>query len=214
MSLFLAPIHSWLFEKIKLAQELELNIEKSHIEKFGEEASKIQKKGQTLYGEYIEEKPLEELIDTDNIHGWLQDRIKEVESRSSYIITKYYEKYKEESKSITEKAYKNQAKKCAINNKNKTNTPENVYMSLNNYILSGMPCDRANSVTEKNENFIIYQQTGCIHKSNYELGKANLDYMYSLRELWVKTFVENLDTKYIYKLEKQGDTTINKISKE
>ena len=33
----------------------------------------------------------------------------------------------------------------------KSDSPENAYISLNNYILSGMPCDRANSVTEKNE---------------------------------------------------------------
>ncbi|GAA3642864.1 hypothetical protein [Asaccharospora irregularis] len=213
MSLFLAPIHSWLFGKIKLLQDLELSIVKSHIDKFGEEASNVQKEAQDIYGQYIDSRPLEELIDTDNIHGWLQERIKEVESRSAYIITKYHDMYKEQSKEITENEYEIQAKKCAANDENKTNTPENVYMSLNNYILSGMPCDRVNSITEKNEEVIVYHQTGCIHRANYEMGKANLDYMYHLKELWVKTFIENLDVKYNYTIEKQGDTTINKIVK-
>ncbi len=33
MSAFLAPIHTWLFNKIKLAQDLEKDIVNLHIEK-------------------------------------------------------------------------------------------------------------------------------------------------------------------------------------
>ena len=66
--------------------------------------------------------------------------------------------YNEESKNLTESAYISQAIKCAQNENNKANSPEDAYISLNNYILSGMPCDRVNSVTEKNEDYIIYEQ--------------------------------------------------------
>ena len=192
MSAFLAPIHTWLFNKIKLAQDLEKDIVNLHIDKFKESAIKIQKEANDIYGQYIEEKPLEDLIDVNNIHGWLQDRIKEVESRSAYI---------------------SQAIKCAQNENNKSDSPENAYISLNNYILSGMPCDRANSVTEKNEDYIIYEQNGCIHRKNYENGQGNLEYLYELRDLWVKTFMESLNTKYLYEKEKLDDKTINKIRK-
>ena len=34
MSAFLAPIHTWLFNKIKLAQDLEKDIVNLHIDKF------------------------------------------------------------------------------------------------------------------------------------------------------------------------------------
>ena len=192
MSAFLAPIHTWLFNKIKLAQDLEKDIVNLHIDKFKESAIKIQKEANDIYGQYIEEKPLEDLIDVNNIHGWLQDRIKEVESRSAYI---------------------SQAIKFAQNENNKSESPENAYISLNNYILSGMPCDRANSVTEKNEDYIIYEQNGCIHRKNYENGQGNLEYLYELRDLWVKTFMESLNTKYLYEKEKLDDKTINKIRK-
>lgn len=213
MSTFLAPIHTWLFEKIKLAQDLEKEIVKLHHEKYKEEALKIQKEAVYIYGEYIKDKPLEDLIDIGNIHGWLQQQIKIVESRSSYIITKYYELYKEESKSITENAYISQAKKCANNESNKIDSPENVYISLNNYILSGMPCDRANSLTQRNDDCVVYEQQGCIHKANYELGKGNLQYLYELRDLWVKTFVESLAIKYFYQKVKNKDITINTIKR-
>lgn len=213
MSAFLAPIHSWLFNKIILAQELEQNIVNLHVQKFGNEAEIIKNESEELYGKYIENKPLEDIIDVNNIHGWLQGRIKEVESRTAYIVTKYFEIYKEESKEITKNAYVKQAKVCASKEDNKINSPENVYMSLNNYILSGMPCDRVNSISEKNDDYIVYTQTGCIHKANYELGKGNLDYLYELRELWIKTFVESLAINYTYEVTKQDDTTISKIIK-
>ena len=200
MSAFLAPIHTWLFNKIKLAQDLEKDIVKLHIDKYKESAIKIQKEATDIYGQYIEEKPLE-------------DRIKEVESRSAYIITKYYDMYNEESKNLTESAYISQAIKCAQNENNKANSPEDAYISLNNYILSGMPCDRVNSVTEKNEDYIIYEQNGCIHRKNYENGQGNLIYLYELRDLWVKTFMESLSTKYLYEKENLDNKTINKIRK-
>ncbi|MGL5314688.1 MAG: hypothetical protein ACRC92_15665 [Peptostreptococcaceae bacterium] len=213
MSAFLAPIHTWLFNKIKLAQDLEENIVNLHVEKFGEEANVIKDEAEKKYGEYLPSETLENLIDVSNIHGWLQERIKEVESRSAFIISRYYDMYKDESKELTKRSYINQAKLCASNKSNKVNSPENVYISLNNYILSGMPCDRANSVIDKNEEYIVYEQNGCIHKVNYELGKGNLLYLYELRNLWVKTFVENLYTKYLYEVLKNGDVTTNKIIK-
>ena len=213
MSQFLAPIHTWLFNKIKLSQELEERIVDIHVKKYNEEALNIKKEAIKLYGEYIKDKPLEDLIDESNIHGWLQDRIKEVESRSAYIISRYYDMYKEESKELTKYIYANQAKECAKNESNKVNSPDNVYISLNNYILSGMPCDRANSVTQRNDEYIVYEQTKCIHQVNYELGNGNLKYLYELRDLWVKTFVENLSIKYIYQKEQEGTVTKNIIRK-
>lgn len=213
MSQFLATIHTWLFNKIKLAQDLESNIVKVHIDTFGEEVLSVQEEAIKLYGEYIQSKPLEELIDVNNIHGWLQNRIIEVESRSAYIISKYYDTYKEKSKELTMSEYKKQAIKCAKDESNKVNSPDNVYISLNNYILSGMPCDRATSITEKNDDYVIFEQVGCIHKKNYEKGNGNLSYLYKLKDLWIKSFVENLRVKYVYDKKENDGVTINTIRK-
>ncbi len=213
MSRFLAPIHTWLFNKINLAQDLEKEVVKVHSNKYNKEAVDIEEEAKKIYGDYIPNEPIENLIDTDNIHGWLQERIKEVESRSSYIISRYYEIFKEESKELTKNVYINQAKQCAINENNKIGSPEDVYMTLNNYILSGMPCDRVNSVVEKSEDYIIYEKRGCIHKSNYELGKADIEYMNELRELWIRTFIENLPENYAYEKQSNEDITINTIKK-
>ena len=86
---------------IQIYGNLEQDIIKLHIDKYKDEAKEVKEESIKLYGNYIPKKPLEDLIDTNNIHGWLQQKIKEVESRSSYIITKNYEIFKDESEEIT-----------------------------------------------------------------------------------------------------------------
>ena len=66
---------------------------------------------------------------------------------------------------------------------------------------------------EQQQNYIMYEQNVCIHRTNYENGQGNLNYLYELRDLWVKTFMESLSTKYLYETEKLDDKTINKIRK-
>ena len=39
-------------------------------------------------------------------------------------------------------------------------------------------------------------------EKNYENGQGNLEYLYELRDLWVKTFMESLNTKYLYEKRK------------
>ena len=84
MSAFLGPIHYWLYNKIQLQEEL---IRK--IAEYGE------KSGWAVFSEkHLEEKtvnkelrPLNELIDVMNIHGWLQERVQDAEARYALLVT-------------------------------------------------------------------------------------------------------------------------------
>ena len=85
MSLYLGKIHYWLYNKILWFEGLEDEIirvakeEKLDIDKLAKEVNK-------KFGERLPNKPLEEIIDTNNIHGWLQDRIHSSEGRMAYWI--------------------------------------------------------------------------------------------------------------------------------
>ena len=79
MSLMLGPIHTWLFRKIKLQNELVDNIIAKSIElKYIEDDFKdmIDRR----YG-VLEDGDLADICDSSNIHGWLQSRITLVENR-------------------------------------------------------------------------------------------------------------------------------------
>ncbi|OPJ56755.1 hypothetical protein [Alkalithermobacter paradoxus] len=209
MSLFLAPIHYWLFNKIKLSEELEKSIIKSHEERF-EGIVEVVNESKLKYGDFLSEKPLEEIIDLSNIHGWLQERIRITESRSSYLFKELYSKYGEESKKIVMDEVKKQSLESA-KEVNIANSPNEVFDRLNNYILEGMPCDRINAITEQNNTEIVWQQDRCIHEENYKVAHGDIKYMYEIRDVWVKTFVENISPGYVYTVERNGSKSVHKI---
>ena len=84
MSAFLGPIHYWLYNKIQLQEELI-----REIVSFGEKSSWKVFSDKKLAEETVnkELRPLNELIDVMNIHGWLQERIQDAESRYALLVT-------------------------------------------------------------------------------------------------------------------------------
>ena len=86
MSAFLGPIHHWLFNKITLFEDLEKDTNRSVAAKYGDQALTIQNEAEEKYGACIPELPLENLIDTNNIHGWLQNRISIAEKRQAETL--------------------------------------------------------------------------------------------------------------------------------
>ncbi len=79
MSLFLGPIHYWLYNKIDLQNKIVDNI----IEKLN--IKDINNYLDNNFG-YLENKPLEDMINTENIHGWLQEKVNVVENRLAYVV--------------------------------------------------------------------------------------------------------------------------------
>ena len=83
MSKFLAPIHFWVYEKIKIQEEmvdtvLVLNERENWIENLQELLDS--EYGSALTG------ALEDIIDVNNIHGWLQSEIDRVEKRLARAV--------------------------------------------------------------------------------------------------------------------------------
>ncbi len=80
MSLFLGKIHYWLFNKVLWFEGLEdkvIDFTKDKIVDVNNLENQINLK----YGKKLENKNLEEIIDTSNIHGWLQSKIHSAEGR-------------------------------------------------------------------------------------------------------------------------------------
>ena len=84
MSTFLGPIHHWLYRKIQLQEALTTAILQASLPV--QEWSSRQKLLEDAHGPAAT-RPLEEIIDTGNIHDWLQGRISAVESRFACLVT-------------------------------------------------------------------------------------------------------------------------------
>lgn len=208
MSKFLAPIHTWLFNKIKLYEELELSLVNTYTEKYGEEATGIYAQIKDRMGYPLEDKPLEELIDVSNIHGWLQNKISIAETRQAALITGLYTTYGEEVKNIAMNLYSEQGSECGKDaaQKYEVNNAPQIYQALNNYILEGMPCDRANVITENSEDKVEWKNEMCLHKGYWESVQGNIALFYELRDAWIKSFVENANNNFTYSANRNTST--------
>ena len=207
MSLYLGKIHYWLYNKILWFEGLEDEIirvakeEKLDIDKLAKEANK-------KFGEKLPNKPLEEIIDTNNIHGWLQDRIHSSEGRMAYWIRIILKKDKDSISKI-EKAYIDQGlkagKECLAEGIDLSNA-KNIYNKINDYILDGMPCDRVNEILESNEDIVSWKRRICVHK---DIWNDEVELFYQLRSLWIKSFINTVNNEFKY----VEDDGVNKIER-
>jgi hypothetical protein len=220
MSKFLAPIHTWLFNKIKLYEGLESDLVNAYTEKYGENVKNLYKDIEEEHGYPLENKPIEELIDVSNIHGWLQHKISLAETRQAAFITEIFNNHnKEEALNIALDLYAKQARICAEEAKEKyqISTPEEMYNALNSYIIEGMPCDRVNDITVSNEDKLQWETALCLHKNYWDAANGDINVFYTLREAWIKAFIETLNSSFTYKVTHNATGTpisVNEITKK
>ena len=202
MSLFLGKIHYWLFNKIRWFENLEENIiELGKLE--GLDIENLKKDIEDKYGEKLPNKPLEELIDTSNIHNWLQGQIHSAERRNA-AWTKLLIEANEENFKKLEEIYKEQGIVAANEVKDEGKlvaTPNEIFNAMNDYILDGMPCDRVNEVILNEENKITWQVRIDVHKDIWDKVGCDVNYFYNLRNAWIKSFVSNLNSNFRYIVE-------------
>ncbi len=202
MSLFLGKIHFWLYNKILWAEKIEEDIlewakskglpAEQWTREFGEE-----------YGASMGKEPLENIIDTSNIHGWLQTRIESAELRQAALVTAVLIvdiQYKEELLEL----FRKQGESAAREYENKPDTPEGIFNALNDYILEGMPCDRVNEVISSNTKEFVWRTTTCLHTPYWERVKGDVQHFYDLRKQWVTAFVSTLNHNYQYSSSSDG----------
>ena len=199
MSLFLGKIHYWLFNKIVWFENLEreiINLASS----IGINVDGIKKEIENKYGEMLPDAPLEEIIDTGNIHGWLQEKIHSAEGRMAawtraIIVNDVNNIVK------IQNIYISQGIKAANEVKSGSsafNTAADIYSRINDYILDGMPCDRVDEIIENNEHTITWRKRICVHKEIWERENINVEQFYNLRDLWIKAFVNTLNDEFQY----------------
>ncbi|GAB6169817.1 hypothetical protein JCM1393_22770 [Clostridium carnis] len=203
MSLYLGKIHYWLFNKIVWFEGLEneiINLAKDEILDIEELSKEINGK----YGTQLPNIPLENMIDQGNIHGWLQSKIHSAEGRMAAWTSKVLEDNNKLSK--IENIYINQGIKAAKEvkeNKVDFNSAVDIFNSINDYILDGMPCDRVNEVIESEENIIKWKRRVCVHKEIWNKEGVDVNCFYALRGLWIKAFVNELNEEFSYKEENE-----------
>lgn len=198
MSLFLGKIHYWLFNKVLWFEGLEDKVIEFTRGKIAE-GDNLENEINLKYGKKLENKNLEEIIDTSNIHGWLQSKIHSAEGRmaawTSAILNNDKEYIYELKKIYTEQGV-NAAKEAKVKSSNAT--AEDIFNSMNDYILDGMPCDRVNEVITSNDEIVEWKRRICVHKGIWEDEGVPVETFYDLRNQWISAFVKEMNNDYEY----------------
>lgn len=134
MSNNLGPIHYMMYEKIKFQDEITDFLMEGRTEEIDEKIPPVSKDS------------LEEIIDQDNIHGFLSSKIDVVENRQAMAFGL--------ASDVDEKLFDLGKKKAEGKN---FSSLENVFEDLNMYLLDGMPCDNGLSpmVDEKGDLYLV-----------------------------------------------------------
>jgi len=190
MSAFLGPIHYWLYKKIKLQEDFIQNILNASVENnwyLG-----LEKEVEKAYGK-LDTRPLEDIIDQSNIHGWLQEKIAQSESRLAFVVTNIIRKNPDYILELKKTAYLFGKANGACKNF----TAIDSYKFLNDSLIDGMPCDRVNEVIESDDNQVTWRQNICVH-SNYWINVGgDIDVYYALRHEIIIGMLAETDLEYI-----------------
>lgn len=199
MSAFLGPIHYWLYRKITLQQEVVNEIIALA------ETKGLKDLGKTLNEKYgvLENRPLEEMIDEGNIHGWLQQRVSLVEYKLADSVTRLLAADPNAMEEM-KKVFYNEGEKVGTESlRDEEVSMGQLFKNITDSLLDGMPCDHALALVEQDEDKVVWRRTTCVHASYWEAVGGNTANYYDLREAWLSGYAYSTGTS----LEKIDDTT-------
>lgn len=173
MSAVLGPIHHFMYGKIRCQEAL--------IDAIIDTAKKNgwQMADGTNFDELTnpEDRPLEDIIDLSNIHGWLTSHIDGPENRYAELVTGLLDGHAERFDTIRQTVYdfgRQHGAKAA-------DTAQDAYRALTSALLDGMPCDRAVAVTDNEADHVAWRQVTDMHSDYWtEVGGDGKIY-YKLR---------------------------------
>lgn len=186
MSAFLGPIHYWLYNKIQLQQAIV-----DDIYLLGEQNGlSLKEECDNKFGNF-ENKPLEEMIDHGNIHGWLQERVSQVEYKYAYSVTTLLSsnaKAKDQLISILNSNGKELARSFEASELKATD----LYKAITDHLLDGMPCDHANRLLEQDDTQVTWSRAVCVHTQYWDAVAGDIEVYYELRDGWIEGLVQEL----------------------
>ncbi len=203
MSAFLAPIHYWLYNKIRHVIEREQRIYQAADNLCGGTAEEARSQAWQSYGEPLPDADLKEYIDQSNIHGWLQRQINVAETREAAFVQALVDNCGDAAIDVAKKAFSEHGAHCArhadAQGKYQTSTAPGIYKAINDYYLNGMPCDQADAVIENTPDKMVWESKVCLQDPNWKRAGADGKMMKSLYNEWLTAFVSILNPGFAFR---------------
>lgn len=190
MSKMLAPIHSLMYQKILLLEDL--------TDQFlGIASREVREDVKNRCGE-ADRSPLEEVTDRTNIHGWIQSRIAAAETRFAATMLAILAEGKLSLMRLEQEA-SNFGECHAIPD---ASAPLDAVTAWQQTFLDGMPCDRVLELAENSERTVRIRVLQDTHGAFWEALGGSADTYYILRQSWMRGMLKG--TKLTVNFDKDG----------
>lgn len=202
MSMFLGPIHYWLFSKIQIVESRRDRYMEALAKKFGDEFAPKAQELDEEYGPKLNSQPLDSLVGDNPIHGLLQSLVNKVETGEGKVVAAALEKYETDAFNLLlEEAEKHgrETGERAVTEKNLSHpSTEEIFQVLNDYLLEGMPCDNVTVPNPKSEDCFELKHVRCLHQENWIGAGAPLMEMCCFLNTWIGAFVKAVNPEVSY----------------
>ncbi|MCI5708624.1 hypothetical protein [Veillonella caviae] len=199
MSAFLGHIHYWLYKKIQLLVEREnLILEKTRrvVDDLADELHEI---SIDTYGAPIDAAtPLEDIIDHNNIHGWLSGQINVASVREAAFIKDMLDTNSGDDAVLVVAAildaFAVQGKACgtvAKENLEDVNAPS-IYNALQNFYVNGMPCDGGDQIVEDTADTFTWVGDHKLQSPYWRTAGVDPQFMQLAYQTWFEAFVKEV----------------------
>jgi len=210
MSAFIGPIHYWLYGKIKVVSEREEYIFQKAYEMCGSTAEELRETVWQTYGAPLPDTDLGDLIEHDNIHGWLHRQIQIAESREAAFIKELVDLCG--AQNMIEQSFVEHGKitgaLAKASGKRASSDAPGIYQTLGDYYLNGMPCDQGDMIVSSEEEKVVWEVGDCLQEPNWKRAGVDLALMMSLYQSWVQAFVEEVNADYSFRKVKQENESV------
>ncbi|WP_277302487.1 hypothetical protein [Veillonella caviae] len=199
MSAFLGHIHYWLYKKIQLLVEREnLILEKTRrvVDDLADELHEI---SIDTYGAPIDAAtPLEDIIDHNNIHGWLSGQINVASVREAAFIKDMLDTNSGDDAVLVVAAildaFAVQGKACGTVAKESledVNAPS-IYNALQNFYVNGMPCDGGDQIIEDTADTFTWVGDHRLQAPYWRTAGIDPQFMQLAYQTWFEAFVKEI----------------------
>lgn len=197
----LGPIHYWMYNKIQLQEELNRDIATTAKRLGWKELSEENLEDRCTRNET---RPLEEIIDPDNIHGWLQGHIDDAEGRYAVLVTELLKADPariEELKATAFEFGKRHASDAEA-------TAFDLYHDLDGVLINGMPCDHINEVTLQEDDHFVWTEHADMHSKYWKDADGDPANFLALRAEVIRGIISGAD--FSLKIPEKGTYEIMK----
>ncbi|WP_273420741.1 hypothetical protein [Veillonella caviae] len=203
MSAFLGHIHYWLYKKIQLLVEREnLILEKTRriVDDLADELHEI---SVDTYGAPIDAAtPLEDIIDHNNIHGWLSGQINVASVREAAFIKDMLDTNSGDDAVLVVAAildaFAVQGKACGTVAKESLEdiSAPSIYNALQNFYVNGMPCDGGDQIIEDNTHTFTWVGDHKLQSPYWRTAGVDPQFMQLAYQTWFEAFVKEVAPEF------------------